>query len=163
MSSTRPSKSGKALTTEEWDCMKAAGFTDEELHADQPFGPIVYSYSRAQAIEDGVLIDLTAAARPIGFKTSVVCTAEVWSHVTVPDAAKEGEGQTEAARLGDLLRLLACAIVSRPTKPEDPTRIDFKCRFVVAPGKSEDVDFYALCGPGDDAEPVITIMMPWED
>jgi hypothetical protein len=28
---------------------------------------------------------------------------------------------------------------------------------------TEDVLLKAVCGPGDDAEPVITITLPWED
>jgi hypothetical protein len=27
----------------------------------------------------------------------------------------------------------------------------------------EGTQYKVLCGPGDEAEPVITIMMPWED
>jgi len=30
------------------------GFTEEQLYDDQPFGPIIYQYTRKQAIEDGV-------------------------------------------------------------------------------------------------------------
>ncbi len=31
------------------------------------FGPVVSSYSRAQAIDDGVLVDVTSTAREAGF------------------------------------------------------------------------------------------------
>ena len=34
--------------------------------------PIIFSYSRAQAIEDGVLIDVTAEAKAYGFKLPFV-------------------------------------------------------------------------------------------
>ena len=57
---TTPSPSGKYLDVEAWDALKASGFTEDELQADQPFGPVIFSYTRAQAIEDGVLVDLTA-------------------------------------------------------------------------------------------------------
>ena len=30
------------------------------IHDENPFGETIYSYSRAQAIEDGVLVDLSA-------------------------------------------------------------------------------------------------------
>ena len=36
---------------------------------------VVYSYSRAQAIADGVLVDITDAARVVGFKVPTVLTA----------------------------------------------------------------------------------------
>jgi hypothetical protein len=43
----KPSKSGKFLTAEEWDALKAVGYSEEELQADQPFGPIIFAYTRA--------------------------------------------------------------------------------------------------------------------
>ena len=42
------------------------------------FGPVVASYSRAQAIEDGVLIDVTSMAGEAGFKWPVALTHAVW-------------------------------------------------------------------------------------
>ncbi len=31
--------------------------------SDSPFGPVIFSYSRAEALSDGVLIDVSALAR----------------------------------------------------------------------------------------------------
>ena len=59
----QPSKSGKMLDVESWDALKAAGVTESELQADQPEGPIIFSYTRADAIGDGVLVDLVRDAR----------------------------------------------------------------------------------------------------
>ena len=39
---------------------------------------VVYSYSRAQAIADGVLVDITDAARVAGFKVPTVLTATLY-------------------------------------------------------------------------------------
>ena len=66
MSNVKPSKSGKMLTSEEWNSLRSSGFSEEELLKDQPFGPIIFSYTRAQAIEDGVLVDVTDLARRAG-------------------------------------------------------------------------------------------------
>ena len=52
-----PSESGKFLTTDDWESLKAAGFSEAEFDADQPFGPLIFAYTRQQAIEDGVLVD----------------------------------------------------------------------------------------------------------
>ena len=35
------------------------------------FGPVIYAYTRAQAIEDGVLADVTETAKEAGFKLPV--------------------------------------------------------------------------------------------
>lgn len=39
--------------------------------------PIIHSYTRANAIADGVLLDVTNEAREAGFKALVALTAEV--------------------------------------------------------------------------------------
>jgi hypothetical protein len=48
--------SGEYLDQATWDALKAAGFSDAELYADQPLGPIIHRYTRRQAIADGVLV-----------------------------------------------------------------------------------------------------------
>ena len=50
----------------------------EHKSLEDVFGPVVASYSRAQAIEDGVLIDVTAMAREAGFKWPVALTHTAW-------------------------------------------------------------------------------------
>jgi hypothetical protein len=41
-------------------------------------------------------------------------------------------------------------------------RVDFKVLFDQG-NKKVMADLYSLCGPGDEGEPVITIMLPGED
>ena len=43
---------------------------------------LIYAYTRAQAIEDGVLIDVTEQAKAIGFKLHTVVTDHLF-HVSV--------------------------------------------------------------------------------
>ncbi len=57
----------------------------DEKNADtsaSPFAdaPVIFSYTRAQAIEDGVLVDLTAWAKETGFRIPVACTSSVSAH-----------------------------------------------------------------------------------
>lgn len=40
--------------------------------------PVICRYTRTQAIEDGVLVDLTEWAAETGFRIPVACTATVW-------------------------------------------------------------------------------------
>ena len=41
--------------------------TDELSSLADIFGPVIMSYTRAQALEDGVLVDAGPLARPAGF------------------------------------------------------------------------------------------------
>ncbi len=62
---------------------------------------LVHRYTRADAIRDGVLIDVTATAREAGFKFPVALTAAVWAKcVAVPSGVL---CQDEAGRLWDVL------------------------------------------------------------
>jgi len=144
-----PSKSGKFLDTETWDAMKAAGFTDDELHDDQPLGPIIFAYTRKQAIEDGVLVDVTSLARRMGFKihTAITCAAIV--EITC------GCEQTEAFYQSSILTALKTLFeeIRKPTN-HNTDRVHFRLA---------DLHLWFLIGPGDEGEPVLTIMLEEED
>ena len=65
-------------------------------------GEVIFSYTRAQAIADGVLMDVSELAQESGFRFPVAVTAGVWAEcVAVPDGV---EGQDETGRLWDVLR-----------------------------------------------------------
>ena len=49
--------------------------TPNNPDCDKLFGEVIYTYTRAQAIEDGVLIDATEMAKETGFKWPVALTA----------------------------------------------------------------------------------------
>jgi hypothetical protein len=62
---------------------------------------LTYRYSRADAIADGVLIDVSTVAREAGITYPVALTSAVWARcVTVPPGV---ECQDEAGRLWDVL------------------------------------------------------------
>jgi hypothetical protein len=73
--------------------------------AANPFAdaPVIFSYTRKQAIEDGVLIDLTEWAKETGFRYPVACTAAVWQGHIVPPEDTRAFGQSERGRGHDLL------------------------------------------------------------
>lgn len=122
--------------------------------------PIIYQYTRKQAIEDGILIDLTEWAKETGFTIPVACTVAVWNqYVEAPEGTAE-LGQSIRGRAHDLLWMLYVAIRQ---KPGGGDRLMYKVIFLQAPGRQETVELKAICGPGDDAEPVMTIMLPHED
>jgi hypothetical protein len=121
---------------------------------------VIHSYTRAQAIADGVLIDVSELAKEAGFRIPVAVTAGVWAEcVTIPDGVT---GQDEKGRLWDVLQMLRFAI---GRQRNDTNRTDFAVhvRNDDREGDPPLVRLYALCGPGDDTEPVITVMLPTED
>lgn len=144
----------------------------ENKNWQNPFdgAPVIFSYTRAQAIEDGVLIDLTEWARETGFKIPVACTAEVWHrYITSPKGTRE-LGQSERGRAHDSLWMLFMAIKARSAKqsPSEPGRecndqLLYEVIFLQTPHRHETVTLKSICGPGDNGEPVITIMLPVED
>lgn len=120
---------------------------------------VIYAYTRAQAIEDGQLIDVSETAREAGIRFPVALTAAVWHTYVVPDERSRQYGQSEQGRLWDILWLLRCAIRSG----SNGDTIAFRVRFIMKEQQLRVVTLKAVCGPGDDPEPVITIMTPDED
>lgn len=122
------------------------------------FGEVIHSYTRAQAIEDGVLISLDQLAREAGFKMPLAVTSGVWAIIN-PEPMPSC--QDWRGRAWDLLTILRLAI--RRAAPGADC-VDFAPLFVLKTGQSpKPVAMWAHCGPGDDAAPVITIMLPGED
>ena len=120
---------------------------------------VIYAYSRAQAIEDGVLVDISQFAREAGFKAPVAVTAGVFA-VLEPSEELKKDGQDLKGRMWDMLWILRHEI--RKSDWTDTTF--FAPLFVRAPGaKAGPVKMWAKAGPGDDMELVITIMLEGED
>jgi hypothetical protein len=118
---------------------------------------IIDAYSRAQAIEEGVRVDVSSVARQAGIRFPVAMTRTVWGkYVEVPQRVN---CQDESGRLWDILwmfqaqarrggnTLLFKLHVRNDNRERIPPLVTLK----------------AVCGPGDTPEPVITIMLPEED
>ncbi|WP_437203406.1 DUF6573 family protein [Planctomicrobium sp. SH664] len=90
------------------------------------FGEVIFAYSRAQAIEDGVLIEVNEQlAKQIGFVLPIAMTSAAWeSCIPVPEHLKDQPDQTEALRLADLLRVLRFVIRNRMECGQD--RVNFQ-------------------------------------
>lgn len=126
--------------------------------------PVIFSYSRADAIRDGVLVDLSQKphlaklCQQAAFRLPIAMTAGAWRAVIECDHIPPGQGQSVLGRLWDVLVMLHLAI--RANRHTD--RVDFKVR--VWDGKRFTVvDLWCHCGPGDTPEPVLTIMLQGED
>jgi hypothetical protein len=131
-----------------------------------PFGPVIYSYTRKQAVADGVQVDVTKTAQEAGIKFPVFLTRAVFdSFVAVPDGVT---GQDEAGRLWDIVWMTRFAIL----RSRGHTKAGAACtRLPVALYVRNDnhaprlVKLIAQCGPldMDDPQPAITVMLPDED
>ena len=119
---------------------------------------VIHVYSRRQAIEDGVLVDVTEAAREVGFIHPTAVTRAVWErYVKVPEAVP---WQDERGRLHDVVWMARCGIPMGCNQPAVVFRHARRQRRQRAERKSR---LKAVVGPGDSGEPVITIMLPEED
>lgn len=118
--------------------------------------PIISSYSRAQALEDGVLIDLTEADVAKGhFKYPLACTAAVWALIQKAVNNKKWMND-QAGVLHDICWM------SRFGQVVDPTTRLFKV-IITGTGRRKNHWLKIVCHPGDTPEPVLTIMLPEED
>jgi hypothetical protein len=108
----------------------------------------------------GRLIDVLPTAREVGFKYPVALTAAAWVKcVLVPSDVL---CQDEAGRLWDVLTMLRFAIRDqRGDKSE--VRFGVCVRNDNREGTPPTVRLKALCGPGDQGEPVVTVLMSDED
>jgi len=120
---------------------------------------LIFSYSRQQAIDDGVLIDVTEEAKKIGFKVQTVVTSNLFHRYLDPPAGLEGEGQSVTGRLHDLM-VLALFAAKRGVNTD---RVTFNVAFLMVPGRKETIEAIVHIGPGDNGEPVLTIMLPEDD
>jgi hypothetical protein len=128
---------------------------------------VIHTYTRAQAIEDGVLVDLRQGdlgklVEEAGFKYPIACTAEVFAEcIELTDAAKRAHNDIKG-RLWDVLNVLKHAIRTT-AKGRKTDRISFTVSVVRDRVRPTPTELVAICGPGDTMEPVITIMFPGQD
>ena len=129
------------------------------------FGHVLSAYTRAQAIEDGILVDVSETAREAGFTIPVALTRSVWNRlVAIPEGYRGF--QDERGRLWDVLwmarhhalrasdrdRVRMCVLVRDIRKDlRDSNRAPRRHFPIVA------------IGAGDDGGPAIVIMFPEDD
>lgn len=130
---------------------------------ESPFGKVIYAYTRAQAIEDGILVDVTETAKEAGIRFPTAITRALWNGYIEPAELLKDQGQSVQGRLWDVLFLFTLAA---KTSPKGCSELFYKVNFLMDHGNScklETVTIKALCGPGDDSAPCITLMLENED
>ena len=119
---------------------------------------VIDSYSRAEAIQDGVLVDVSTMAAEAGIRFPVAVTRQLWDTYIIPDPRSERLGQSQSGRLWDVLHMFRMAAA----RSSDSIML-FRLYFIMKERQRRLVTLKAVLGPGDTPEPVITIMLPHED
>jgi hypothetical protein len=125
---------------------------------------IIYSYTREQAIEDGVLVDVSKEAREAGISIPVAVTAAAYNDYIewTDEDTKRQTYQDTNGRLWDVIWMLSLAI--RANRNTD--QLMYELRVVPRGGRghvARRAQLKAILSGGDNGEPVITVMLPNED
>ena len=130
------------------------------------FGPPIHSYTRSEAIADGVLIEATPSVVgrfpvPVAYTAAAHADSIAWDDET--DSRKQVfTGQDQTAREADVFWMFTCG--ARANRGRD--RFEFQVHRVPPTGRAvlaRAVTLVAvLDGGGDDGSPVVTIMLRGE-
>jgi hypothetical protein len=131
---------------------------------------MIHAYTRQQAINDGMLVDLMQAdtkelVENAGIKVPVAMTATAFYRCIWPIENAEAEAwlksqcQDLKGRLWDVLWMFRCTSCGRSidTVLFQLIMQDWETK------RRQRVTLKAVIGPGDQGEPVITILFPDED
>lgn len=136
------------------------GYPEAVKDMAEIFGEPISIYTRAQALDDGLLVNVSTMAREAGFKWAVALTRAVWEDCvswSKEDSHRQIH-QDEAGRLWDVL-WMASRAARMGTERFQLYRVPRGGRGV----RPRLVTLQAHVGAGDEGEPVITIMLPGED
>lgn len=126
------------------------------------FGRAIAIYTREEALNDGTLVDVSKLAGEAGFKIPVAVTASLWSLINnIPEKYKY---QDATGRLWDVL-YMAALNSRRAAGSQLKYKIIMHHEVETDEGREvrEEIILKAVIGPGDNFEPVFTIMLPNED
>ena len=132
------------------------GHMSRRKKQDPIFGEVIYAYTRAQAIADGVLVDVTQMAKEAGLVHPTVITQSLWHELkTIPENFSY---ESFNGRLWDVLWMGRLAGAKRENLSS--TRITFPVLLHTRnldPSIEQITELVMDCGPGDQGEPVLTI------
>lgn len=128
-----------------------------------PFGDVIYVYTRKDALDDGCLVDVTEVAKEAGFRVPVALTRAVWEDCVAwtDEDSRRQTYQDAQGRLWDVL-WMAC----QAARNAQGACLAFRLYRVPRGGRGvlpRLVTLHMTIAPGDEGEPVITILQPNED
>ncbi|MGD2158513.1 MAG: DNA repair protein RadC [Anaerolineales bacterium] len=121
---------------------------------------IIHTYTRAQALEDGVLVDVSSMAQEAGFRFPAAITTDLHTQLT-PTEVEVDRGQSYEGQLWDVL--FSASMAARRVEKTD--RVAFKALLAeVRDDRSKPqlttLNLWVVIGPGDQGEAVITLGFP---
>ena len=132
----------------------------QNTNAESPFGPVIYAYTRSQAVADGVQVEVTKTAQEAGIKFPMFLTRAVFdAYIAVPEGVT---GQDEAGRLWDLVWMTRFAILRSHGHTD---RLPVALYVRNDNHRAKLVKLIATCSALDidDPQPALTLMLPDED
>ena len=129
---------------------------------------VISVYTRKNALDDGILVDITTTAAEAGFTVPVAMTRTSWGRCvqwSEADTARTRRYQDQAGRLWDVVWMAACAMRSAVQRGDNGAVLRFKLYVVPIDkgGPARLTELKVMIGPGDAGEPVATIMETDED
>lgn len=123
------------------------------------FGEVICSYSRADAHDEGVLIQLSPQlTKEIGIKFPVSVTRAVHERCIEVTPCAEKMCNDLSGRTWDVLWMLSQAM-----RKARGSELTFEVYAIYKRNSASLHKLKAVCGPGDNGEPVLTVMLPNED
>ncbi len=109
---------------------------------------VIYSYTRAQAIADGVLKDVTKKAREAGIRFPVAVTANLWHGYIIPRETSQMSCQSIEGRLWETLFLFHCA-----SREQEWDTLFFEVSYIMRRSAQLKMKSKAVCDPGNTTVP----------
>jgi len=134
--------------------------------------PIISMYTRRQAIEDGVLVDVSDVAKSeYGINLPLAFTRAVWDEYITPDPRSVSWGQSIRGRLHDALFMLLPYLkhVTRDQKWIDKFNRDgsvtfyYKVIFIMKEKQQRTIQLKVVLSLDENYRPVVTVLKPNED
>lgn len=122
---------------------------------------VISVYTRAEALADGSLVDVSALASEVGFRLPVAVTRAVWVMIErIPDTLRGIED--ERGRLWDVLWMAKNAAV-RAADTADLVGFTVTLNRVEGGKRINRTPLKMVISGDDEGEPVITVMLPDEN
>lgn len=138
--------------------LELAGKSEETPEVKSQVSAGQVSENRQQAIEAGILIDVTADAKKLGLTFPVTITKPLWEVGIAPLATMSDEDKS--ARVRDVLMAFRLRLAGQTTLSP---LIDFPAMLAMPPGAvPQPVPLFALIQPDEENRAMATLLLPNE-
>lgn len=126
---------------------------------DDFWGPVIFQYTRAQALKDGELVLADPElCREAGITFPLALSRGAWAEAVATTRSQEQVGQSVTGRLWDVLMVMRAAIRQAKAGSDEA---HFRVSVYGPPRRN--VALWVRFHPGDQGEPVLTVMLEGED